>query len=678
MTPLIGRTLMPIDEAPGRDHVAVLSETAWQLYFGRDPSVVGSTVELNNSPFTVVGVIPGDAGIPADGEVWLPLSLLDQQTRVSRVWHSVEVLGKLRAGVTQATAAADMRTIAARLASSYPATNRRIGIQVSPLREQLVGTFRVAMLCIMGSVLLVLSIACANVANLLLVRASASQHQIAIRKALGATNMRLLSQHFSLALVICFLGGAIGTLLGGGLLPLLRFALSHVSGLDASLVHSVQLSWPVLSSALAVCLFTAALFTMLPVLGQTQDLSRVLRLAGRGTTGAHSRSRDILLSGEIAFAVVILFLGLLLTRSFEKLTAVQPGYRTDHLLSFEITLPGPKFQTGAPATDQFYEQLLAKLSNSPGVISVGSSNEVPFNPSHSMTRFLIKGTSPVEAGAFPIAQIRTVNPGFFSAMGLRLEGGRIFTQAELSDRSNVFVVNRAFADQYLVGRDPVGATVVVGVLSGNPVEVPIIGVVSNARDLGVASDPPPEIFAAGFGLHEVLLARVAANPESIIPSIRDIVHSILPEQPVYNVQTIDEVLSNSMAGEKITAVLIGIFALVALALAGIGIYGVVASATAQRTQEIGIRLAVGAQRMDILRLVFMQSAGFAIFGLTVGLGLAFLCTRLVRSLLFSTSTADSLSLMGTVMIVLIMVVAGVIVPAYRAALTDPVNALRTE
>jgi predicted permease len=490
--------------------------------------------------------------------------------------------------------------------------------------------------------------------------------------------MRLLAQHFSLALVICFLGGAIGTLLGWGLLPLLRFALSHVSGLDASLVHSVQLSWPALGSALAVCLFTAGLFAMLPALDQTQDLSRALRLAGRTTTRARGRSRDILLSCEVAFAVAVLFMGLLLTRSFEKLTAVQPGYRTDHLLSFEITLPGPKFQTGAPATDQFYEQLLEKLSNSPGVISVGSSNEIPLSPSHSMTRFLIKGAPPLDPGAFPVAQIRTVNTGFFAAMGLRLEAGRIFTQAEMSSHSNVFVVNRAFADQYLTGRDPVGASVMVGVLSGNPVGVPIIGVISNARDLGVASDPPPEIFAAGFGLHEVFLVRVAADPESIIPTIRDSVHSILPEQPVYNVQTIDEVLSNSMAGEKITAVLIGIFALVALALAGVGIYGVVAFATAQRTQEIGIRLAVGAQRMDILRLVFMQSAGFAIFGLTVGLGLAFLCTRLVRSLLFSTSTTDSLSLMGTVMIVMIMVAAGVIVPAYRAALTDPVNALRTE
>jgi predicted permease len=375
---------------------------------------------------------------------------------------------------------------------------------------------------------------------------------------------------------------------------------------------------------------------------------------------------------------MILFLGLLLTRSFEKLTAVQPGYRTNRLLSFEITLPGPKFQIGTPATDQFYEQLLDKLSHSPGVISVGSSNEIPLNPSHSMTRFLIKGASPLEPGAFPIAQIRTVNPGFFAAMGLRIEEGRVFTQTELTSRSNVFMVNRAFADQYLNGRDAVGGRVVVGVLSGNPVEVPIIGVVSNARDVGIASGPPPEIFAAGFGLHEVLLVRVAADPESVIPAIRDSVHSILPEQPVYNIQTIDDVLSKSMAGEKVTAVLIGIFAVVALALAGIGVYGVIAFAIGQRTQEIGIRLAVGAQRRDIVWLVFKQAAGFGTVGVTVGVGLALLCTNLVRSLLFGVSSVDTLSLIGTVMVVLLMIAAGVGVPAYRASRTNPVNALRME
>jgi predicted permease len=678
VSPLIGRTLMPNDETQGHDHLAVLSETAWQRYFGRDTSVVGSIVELDNSPFTVVGVIPGNSSFPADGEVWLPLSLLDPQTRTSRIWHSVEVLGKVKVGVTQAAAAADMRTIAARLANSYPDTNRRIGIQLAPLRERLVGSFRLAMLCIMGSVLLVLSIACANVANLLLVRASAGQHTVAIRRALGATSIQLLSHHLSLALVICFIGGAIGTLMGWGLLPLLRFALSRVYGLDVSLVRTMQLSWPVLLFTLVVCLFTASLFAMLPALDQTQDISRALRFAGRATTRTLGWSRDILLSSEIAFAVSVLFLGLLLARSFEKLTAVQPGYRTHHLLSFEITLPGPKFQAGSPATDQFYEQLLDKLGHSPGVISVGSSNEIPLNPSHSMTRFLIKGAPPREPGVFPIAQIRTVNPGFFGAMGLGLEEGRIFTQAELSARSNLFVVNRAFAEQYLPGRDPVGTRVLVGVLSGNPVEVPIIGVVSNARDVGVASDPPPEIFAAGFGLHEVLLMRVAPDPESVIPVIQDSVHSIIPEQPVYNIQTIDDVLSASMAGERMTAVLIGIFAFVALVLAGIGIYGVVAFATAQRTQEIGIRLAVGAQRKDILRLVFKQAAGFTIIGLSVGLGLAFLCSRLVRSLLFNTSPVDSLSMVGTFLVILIMIGAGVSVPAFRAALTNPVNALRME
>jgi predicted permease len=678
ITPLAGRTLNVQDETPGADHVAVLSETAWQRYFGRDPSAVGGRVELNGSEFTVVGVIPDDSGFPADGEVWLPLSLLDQPTQASRVWHSVDVLGRLRAGVTEAEAAADMRTIAARLANSYPATNRKIGAQVAPLRERLVGSFRTALLFIMGSVFLVLLIACANVANLLLVRASAGRDQIAIRRALGMSTGRLFSQQLALSLIISLLGGAIGIALGWALLPILRFALSHLPGLDASLVQSVKLSLPILTSTLAICLFTAVLFGILPVFGPALNLSEQLRSAGRKATRASGRSRDILLSGEIAVAVVVLFLGLLLSRSFEKLLAVHPGYRTDHLLSFEVTLPGPKFQANAAATDQFFVQLIDRISHAPGVISVGSTNEVPLSPSHSMTRFLIKGAQAVEPGAFPVAQIRTVNPDFFTTMGLRLEEGRIFTKVELSNRSNVFVVNQSFADQYLRGRDPIGAEIIVGVLSSSPVSIPIIGVVSNARDTGIESEAPAEIFAAGYGLHEVILVRSDVDPVSAVSEIRDSVYRIDSKQPVYDIRTAGEIVSESIASQRMTAILLSIFACVALALAGIGVYGVVSYAEALRTQEMGIRMAIGAKRSDIVTLVFRKSAYFGVGGLVAGMVLAFFVSRAVRGLLFDVTTADAVSMAGTMAIVLAMIGLGIAVPAYRASRTNPADALRME
>jgi predicted permease len=678
VTPLAGRTLTPHDDSPGSDHVAVLSEDAWRLYFGRDPSVVGSSIKLNGAQYTVVGVIPTESSFPADGDVWLPLSLLDQPTQASRVWHSVEVLGRLRTGITLAQATSDLRTIAGRLSSSYPATNRDMGVEVVPLRDRLVGSFRTAMLCVMGAVAVVLLIACVNVANLLLVRASANQRQIAIRRSLGGTRGRLISQQLALSLCICLLGGAIGTGLGWALLPMLRFFLSHLPGIDAALVHSVRLSFPVLALTVGVCLLTAGVFGILPALETTPNFSQTLRTAGRTVTRHSGRGRNLLLSAEIAIAVVVLFLGMLFARSFGKLLSVAPGYQTERLLSFEITLPGPKFQLGAPATDQFYEQLIDRISRAPGVVSVAASNEIPLNPSRSMTRFLIQGAPPVAAGAFPVAQIRVVNPGFFTTMGLRLEQGRIFTQTELSDRSNVFVVNRSFAEQFLRGRDPVGAQIVIGVLSPHPAAVPIIGIVSSAHDIGIESDPPPEIFTAGYGLHEVLLVRVNDDPQSIVPVVQNAVHSIDPEQPVYHLQTVDQVLSNSIARQRMTAILLNIFAFAALALTGIGVSGVVSYAVAQRTQEIGIRLAVGAQRSDILKLVVKQAARFGISGLTVGIVLGALCTRTVRGLMFHMSAIDPASSFGAVIIVIAMIAMGVAVPLLRAAQINPIEALRAE
>jgi predicted permease len=678
VSPLIGRTFNEQDESPKNNHVAVLSTEAWQRYFGRDPNVVGRNVDLNGASYTIVGVLPAGAAYPAEGEVWLPLSLLDQETRESRVWHSVNVLGRLRPGSGLPEAKADIEAIAARLAVAYPATNRNAGVLLTPLREQLVGTLRPALLSLLGAVVLVLLIACANVANLLMVRAAASRREVAVRRALGADRIRLFSQFFAQTLVLCLLGGILGTTIAAGALPLLRLALSHTAGLDPSMIQSIDLSVPVLLFTLSICTLTAILFGLLPLIKSSSSLTEALHPGDRGSTATNSRSRGALIAGEMAIAVVVLFLSTLVIRSFQKLLAVDPGFRTDHLLSVEITLPEPRYADTSPATNRFYEQLLEKVAQSPGVRSAASINVLPLKPSAVMTHFLIEGAPPLAPGTFPLAQIRYISPGFFQTMGLDLQEGRIFEQNDVDKPSQSFIVNAAFAQRYLAGRNPVGANVMIGVLSAHPERVPVIGVVANARDLGVDTEPQPEIYAPGFGLHAVLLVRSAVDPQNMASTVRSAVHAIDPNQPIYHVQTLDALLSDTLARQRLTAMLLGMFAFVALALAAIGIYGVLSYSIAQRTREIGVRIAVGANREDILRLVLIQTGRFVVIGIVLGLATALACARLISGLLFNTSTEDPLSVSVTLGALILMAALAAIVPAGRAASVSPTEALRGE
>jgi predicted permease len=674
--PQLGRTFVEQDDSAGNNHVVVLSAEAWQRYFGRDPEVLGRTVDLNGAAYTVIGVLAAGAAFPADGEVWLPLSLLSKEEQESRVWHTVNVLGRLRPGVSAAEAQADMQTVAGRLALSYPATNGSVGVVLRPLREQLVGALRPAMLSLMGSVVLVLLIACANVANLLLVRAAADRRQVAIRQALGASTGRLFGQSLAMTLMLCVLGGGLGTAFAAVTLPLLRVALSHTAGVDHGLIQSIRLSVPVLLVTFGVCTLMALAFGLLPVMKRPRELVDALRPGDQRSAGR--RGKSLLMGVEIAFAVVVLFLGAILLRSFQRLAAVDPGFRTDHLLSFEVTLPEPRYQDETPETNRFYEQLLEKVGHVPGVISVGSTTQIPLKSSLSMSRFLIAGAPRPEAGKFPFAQLRTVSPDYFKTMGLGLRQGRLFEQKDLEKGTALFVVNQAFVDRYLAGRDPVETTLLLGVLSPQPEKFPIYGVVSNAREVGVSAEAEPVMYMPGFGTHAVVLVRTQIAPESVVSAVREAVHEIDPTQPVYHVQTMDEVLSDTMARQRVTAILLDVFALLALMLTGVGMYGVLSYSIAQRTREIGVRIAVGATRGDVVRLVLGQIAWPVVFGLAAGGVAALAIARMLRGLLFGTSSFDPWSVVVTVLGVILIAIAAAVIPARRAASVDPTEALRAE
>jgi len=374
----------------------------------------------------------------------------------------------------------------------------------------------------------------------------------------------------------------------------------------------------------------------------------------------------------------VVFLSTLVVRSFQKLMAVDPGFRTDHLLSAETTLPTPRYADTSPQTNRFYEQVLERIAKSPGVISASTTTQVPLRPSQVMTRFLIEGAPPLTPGTYPYAQIRYISPDYFRTMGIALLKGRTFTPADIDSTTGFFIVNQAFAQRYLSSRDPLGANILIGVLSPTPSKIPVIGVVANARDLGIDSNPEPEIYLPGYGLHAVLLVRSSLDPQSLAPVIGNAVLSVDPTQPIYHVQSLGEVLSDSVARQRMTATLLGCFAILTLVLAAIGIFGVLSYSVAQRTREIGVRMAVGADRARILALVLRQAAVLSVTGVAAGLILALLCARLLSSLLFQTSPTDLASISISIGALLLVTATAVALPAFRAASVNPVEALRSE
>ena len=677
VSPLAGRLFVQQDDTPGNDHVAVLSASAWLACFGRDPQAIGRQVSLDGATYTIIGVLPQNAAFPADAEVWLPLSLLDQPTQASRVWHSVKVLGRLRTGVTLAAARADMQTIAQRIAAAYPATDRDETVALTPLHIELVGTLRPAMLCLMGAVVLVLLVACVNVANLLLVRATERRRDLAVRQALGADRSHLFRQSLVQTFLLTLLGGTLGVVIAAGALPLVRVALAHTDGIDPALLHSITLNIPVLFFTLTICTSSALLFEILPAARTSIPLADALRTGNRSAGTAH-RGHAILVTTEIAVAVVVVFLSTLVVRSFQKLIAVDPGFCTDHLLSAEISLREPHYADTSPLTDHFYEQVLDRISHAPGVISVSTTTQVPLRPSQVMTRFLIEGAPPLAPGTYPYAQIRYISPGYFHTMGIALLEGRGFDQSEIASPNRPFVVNQAFAQRYLAGRDPLGARILVGVMSSHPTKIPVVGVVANARDLGIDSDPEPEMYLPGFGLHAVFLVRSTLDPLSLAPVIRSAVLDVDPTEPIYHVQSLDEVLSDSVARQRMTATLLGSFALLTLALAAIGTFGMLSYSVAQRTREIGVRMAIGANRAAILGLVLREAATFIAIGISAGLIAASLGARLINGLLFQTSPSDPFSLSISIAALALATLIAVSLPAFRAASVNPVEALRSE
>ncbi|HZF38670.1 MAG TPA: ABC transporter permease [Blastocatellia bacterium] len=679
VSPALGRNFLPEENQAGHDRVAIVSYGLWRRRFAADPNLVGRAIRLNGENHVVVGVMPQDAQLPFDTDVWLPLSQLGTDLLTNRVRHPLEVVARLKAGVTVEQARAEMEAVAGRLKQAYPATNKTFGVTLDPLREQLTGDLKPALLALFGTVGLVLLITCANVANLLLGRATERQREVAVRAALGAGRGRLFRQFLTESLLLAWLGGAGGLLLAICSLPLLRAALPSATTDQLPALNAVSLDLRILGFTLLVTTLTGALFGLIPALQLSQlNLNQTLKEGGKASAGvARRRASRGLVVAEVALTVVALVGAGLLLRSFQRLTQVDPGFRADHLLSAQLTLASAKYQN-YEQVKSFHQRLLSRIAALPGVEGVATINNFPLTASNDKTRFAVEGAPRPAPGQFPVAQERAVSSDYFRVMGIALKSGRVFTEDDLTNNRNVLIINETLARRYFPNEDAVGKKLVMGVMFPNPVEVPIIGVVADVKDLGLAAPVEPAIYGPGFSNRPLLMIRTAGEPAGLAAAVRQAVSATDSEQPVHRIRTMEEALSASLTQRRLSALLTGFFAALALLLAAIGIYGVLAWTVSERTREIGIRLALGAQTGDVLNLVIGQGMKLTLLGLAAGLAASLPVSRAMKSLLFGVGAGDPTTFVVIALLLVCTALLACYIPARKATKVDPVVAIRSE
>jgi predicted permease len=679
LKPILGRTFLPEEDQPGANKVIILSRALWRQSFAGDPEIIGKSVKFNGDSFTVIGVM-GEQ-YPLDKDVWLPLSHIPAENFTSRSNHSVWVIGRLRPGVTMEEARSEMETIAARLQIAYPAYNKNIGVELMPLRNQLVGNLRPIVLLLFTAVALILLIACANVSNLLLAQSAGRQKELALRAALGAGRGRLVQQLLIESLLLALLGGIAGLLLAKWSMPLLRSGLLGIAPAKIPGLETVGIDRITLAFTFGVSLLTGVLFGVLPALQVSRiDLSHALKEGGKSSAGIGRRNLSrMLVAAEVALAVIVLAGAGLLTRSFNRLLQVDPGFRADHLLSLKISLPPSQYQTDEQV-NSFHQKLMPLVRALPGVQQVAVINWFPMGPSLAADPFTTDGQWP-EPGKDPIAQFRGVDHRFFELMQIPLRSGRFFDETEINNnKRKSVIINETMARRFYPDHDPVGKPIYIRSLQNRPDAFNIIGVVADIKDLGLEAPVEPEIYWPGTGREAVLLIRTTVEPLSLAPEVRQAVLSIDSSLPLQPARSVEEILDVSHARRRWAAGLLSVIASLALVLAAIGIYGVVAYSVTQRTQEIGIRLALGAQTSDVLQLIIGRGIAPALLGIALGLASALalsrLVTKLAPGLLFEIHAGDPATFTVTTLLLAVVALTACYLPARKATRVDPLVALR--
>ena len=684
VTPLVGRAFADDEGPQGHDAVAILSYGLWQRRFAGDPAVVGRTVQLNSRSVTVVGVMPPDmrlflgrgslAAKPA--ELWMPFAFTAAQ-RAPRGRY-MSAIARLKPGVSLSEAQAQMDTIASGLTREFPEFNTGWGALLVPMHRELSGDLRPALLVLTGAVGFVLLIACANVANLLLARGATRQREMAIRIALGAGRSRVIRQLLTESLVLCLLGGGLGLIVAQWGLALL-LAISPVSLVDLGPVH---LSYPVLAFTAAVSIATAIVCGFAPAFeGARGSVQEALKDGARqiGSSVRHRRIRQAFVVGEIALAVVLLVGAGLMIRSFGTLRRVNPGFDARNVLTARVTVPTRRYPDEAKRID-FFASVVARLAAIPGVESAGEVSYLPLAGAGAATGFTIVGQPAPLPGQGPTTDVSVCDNGYFHALKVPLLRGRIFSEREMREKSNVVVINDALARRYFPNQNPLGKSLVIAMNDPN-VPTEIIGVVGSVKFADFATDarpttywPHPQLAYSAM----TLTVRTTTDPAPFAPLLEREVRAMDKDQPVADVRTMDQWVTRTLSQARFSSMLLTTFAALALALAAIGIYGVMSYAVSQRTSEIGIRLALGAEARDILGMVVGNAVRLAAVGLGIGVVLALALSRTLTSLLYETAGTDPLTFAAVVATLGAVAIAASYFPARRASRIPPVEALRAQ
>ncbi|HJQ25121.1 MAG TPA: ABC transporter permease [Blastocatellia bacterium] len=676
--PLVGRDFLAEDDRPGAAPVVILSYEFWQRRFGGDPGTIGRQLTLNNQSFTVVGITPANFQFVAEADVTLPLGLQAERFRLRGRDPGVNVVARLKPEVSEPQAEAELNTIAARLEQQYPESNKGRRVVLVPLHESVVGDVRQPLLILLGAVGLVLLIACANVANLLLVRASSRRKEMAVRVALGAARGRIVRQLLTESVLLATLGAGLGILLA--LWGTRLIAAQLPDGIPR--LQEAEVDLPALLFTLAVALLTGLLFGLVPALQASRpNLTEELKEGERGSSGRRQRLRSALVMGEVALTLTLLVGAGLLVQSFRRVLQVDPGFKAQNLLTMQVSVNNPDGQQVA----SFFEQLQQNVRRLPGVQAVAVSNGLPMDAANNPPFFIEGRPVPDQK---PTAMRYTVSPDYFPAMGIELIKGRLFTTGDTRNSPPVVIIDEALAGQHFQNEDPIGKRLVQALPNSPSYE--IVGVVRHVEAFGLdAQGPPPAQFYLNFNQTPLqalptsvrrinLLARTEAEPLSLAPAVRGQVAALNKDQAVFNVRTMEQIVGQSLAARRFSMWLLTAFAVVAFGLANVGIYGMMSYAVAQRTREIGVRMALGAQVNDVLRLVIGQGMRLALAGVVLGLVGAFALTRLLATLLFGVGATDPLTFAGVAAGLSLAALVACYVPARRAAKVDPLAALRHE
>jgi len=685
--PILGRDFLLEEGAFGAPRRALLTFGFWQSHFAGDRAVVGRRLTLDNQPVQIIGVLPANFRYGgADVLLWVnPVNVVpevfstfpdwEKNIRNNRETHYLSIVGRLKPGFALSQAQSDINTIVARLHQQYPVTTGH-NVRLIPLRELSAGPVRQTLVILLGVVGLVLLIACANVANLLLSRAVTRRREIAIRTALGAGRLRIVRQLLTESMLLSFVGGALGLALAWGLVRLLVAA----SPVQLPRVQEIALDLRVLLFTLGVSLLTGLLFGLAPALAATRhSLGHFLKEAGRGGAEglAHNRLRGVLVVTEVAFSLVLLVCAGLLGRSFVRMLEVNPGFRPDHMVTMWMNFTSANYAPKGRPT-QFLEQLLPRAAALPGVEGVAISNDLPLEGDDTTTGLGdVEGRAPFPRGQQPLVGVHAVNPGYFRSMGIPQLRGREFSASDNANSTPVVIINQKLAETLWPGQDALGKHFH---LMGDK-QSEVVGVVGNVLHNGLGESVSLESYLAfpqNPWSYVGLAVRTHGDPGAVYGAVRSLVAQIDPELPVHDMRPMEQVVAETMASRRLTLWLVGAFAALALVLASVGIYGVMSYAVTERVHEIGVRMALGAQRRDVLRLVVGHGMRQAAIGLLLGSMAAFFAARAMTTLLFGIPPGDPLTYIGIAVVLALAALVACYIPARRATSVDPMVALRYE